>query len=81
MNEEEKILVIGSQEKNTIIKSQQLFDSIIGYNDVKRLFNLSFSSEKPVHILLVLFTIILKKRMPVITTHCHRAFVSLLNTT
>ena len=53
MNEEEKVLVIGSQEKNTIIKSQQLFDSIIGYNDVKRLFNLSFSSEKPVHILLV----------------------------
>ena len=53
MNEEEKILVIGSEEKNTIIKSQQLFDSIIGYNDVKRLFNLSFSSEKPVHILLV----------------------------
>jgi Holliday junction DNA helicase RuvB len=53
VNEEEKVLVIGSQEKNTIIKSQQLFDSIIGYNDVKRLFNLSFSSEKPVHILLV----------------------------
>jgi Holliday junction DNA helicase RuvB len=53
VNEEEKILVIGSEEKNTIIKSQQLFDSIIGYNDVKRLFNLSFSSEKPVHILLV----------------------------
>ena len=53
MNEEEKILVIGSEEKNTVVKSQQLFDSIIGYNDVKRLFNLSFSSEKPVHILLV----------------------------
>jgi replication-associated recombination protein RarA len=53
VNEEEKILVIGSEEKNTITKSQQLFDSIIGYNDVKRLFNLSFSSEKPVHILLV----------------------------
>ncbi len=53
MNEEEKILVLGSEEKTTLTKSEQLFDSIIGYNDVKRLFNLSFSSEKPVHILLV----------------------------
>jgi holliday junction DNA helicase RuvB len=53
VNEEEKILVLGSEEKTTLTKSEQLFDSIIGYNDVKRLFNLSFSSEKPVHILLV----------------------------
>ena len=53
MNEEEKILVLGSKEKPPLTKSEQLFDSIIGYNDVKRLFNLSFSSEKPVHILLV----------------------------
>jgi Holliday junction DNA helicase RuvB len=30
-----------------------LFDSIIGYSDVKRLFEMSFESEKPVHILLV----------------------------
>ncbi|MEO9319136.1 MAG: hypothetical protein ABI361_00520 [Nitrososphaera sp.] len=29
------------------------FDSIIGYDDVKRLFQMSFGSEKPVHILLV----------------------------
>lgn len=34
-------------------KSEQLFDSIIGYNDVKKLFNLSLASDKPVHILLV----------------------------
>ena len=53
MNEEEKILVLGSKEKPSLTKSEQLFDSIIGYNDIKRLFNLSFSSEKPVHILLV----------------------------
>lgn len=53
MNEEEKILVLGSEEKPSLTKSEQLFDSIIGYSDVKRLFNLSFSSEKPVHILLV----------------------------
>lgn len=32
---------------------ETLFDSIVGYEDVKRLFNLSLSSEKPVHILLV----------------------------
>ena len=51
--EEEKILVLGPQQKTTLTKYEQLFDGIIGYNDVKRLFNLSFSSEKPVHILLV----------------------------
>jgi holliday junction DNA helicase RuvB len=53
VNEEEKILVLGSEEKPSLTKSEQLFDSIIGYSDVKRLFNLSFSSQKPVHILLV----------------------------
>jgi Holliday junction DNA helicase RuvB len=31
----------------------QLFDNIVGYNDVKKLFSLSLSSERPVHILLV----------------------------
>jgi replication-associated recombination protein RarA len=51
--EEEKIIFLGSDQKATLTKSEQLFDSIIGYNDVKRLFNLSFSSEKPVHMLLV----------------------------
>ncbi len=30
-----------------------LFDSIVGYDDVKRLFSMSLSSDKPVHILLV----------------------------
>jgi Holliday junction DNA helicase RuvB len=51
--EEEKIIILGSDQKATLTKSEQLFDNIIGYNDVKRLFNLSFSSEKPVHMLLV----------------------------
>jgi Holliday junction DNA helicase RuvB len=51
--EEEKIIILGSDHRATLTKSEQLFDSIIGYNDVKRLFNLSFSSEKPVHMLLV----------------------------
>lgn len=31
----------------------EMFDSIIGYDDVKRLFRMSLSSDKPVHILLV----------------------------
>jgi Holliday junction DNA helicase RuvB len=53
VEEEEKIIFLGSDQKATLTISEQLFDSIIGYNDVKRLFNLSFSSEKPVHVLLV----------------------------
>src|ERR671936_767670 len=51
--EEENIIILGSDQKTTLTKYEQLFDNIIGYNDVKRLFNLSFSSEKPVHMLLV----------------------------
>jgi Holliday junction DNA helicase RuvB len=34
-------------------KDQELFDNIIGYNDVKKLFQMSLASDKPVHILLV----------------------------
>jgi Holliday junction DNA helicase RuvB len=33
--------------------SHQLFNNIVGYNDVKKLFRMSLSSEKPVHVLLV----------------------------
>lgn len=40
-------------EKLDALKSEPLFDSIVGYSDVKRLFQLSLSSEKPVHLLLV----------------------------
>src|ERR671916_1389657 len=40
-------------EKLGGLKSEPLFDSIVGYSDVKRLFQLSLSSEKPVHVLLV----------------------------
>lgn len=32
---------------------QELFESIIGYDDIKRLFRMSLSSDRPVHILLV----------------------------
>jgi Holliday junction DNA helicase RuvB len=35
------------------LKTEPLFDSIVGHSDVKRLFELSLSSEKPVHLLLV----------------------------
>lgn len=34
-------------------KPEPLFASIVGYEDIKRLFSLSLSSDKPVHILLV----------------------------
>jgi DNA polymerase III delta prime subunit len=40
-------------ERLTAIKSEPLFENIVGYSDVKRLFHLSLSSEKPVHLLLV----------------------------
>ena len=30
-----------------------LFDNIIGYDDIKKLFFLSFESQRPIHILLV----------------------------
>jgi Holliday junction DNA helicase RuvB len=40
-------------ENNEYSTSDQLFNNIVGYNDVKKLFRLSLSSERPVHILLV----------------------------
>lgn len=33
--------------------NDSLFESIVGYDDVKRLFNMSLASDRPVHILLV----------------------------
>jgi len=51
---DETIPIVHSLQKTkTSPKSEQLFEGIVGYHDVKKLFNLSFSSEKPVHILLV----------------------------
>jgi Holliday junction DNA helicase RuvB len=53
-NEIKSILPISNEKKTNFPKPyRQLFDNIVGYDDVKMLFNLSFSSEKPVHILLV----------------------------
>src|SRR5919201_2399747 len=40
-------------EKLATIKPDPLFGSIVGYEDVKKLFQMSLSSDKPVHILLV----------------------------
>jgi Holliday junction DNA helicase RuvB len=40
-------------ERLTAIKPEPLFENIVGYSDVKRLFHLSLSSERPVHLLLV----------------------------
>ena len=40
-------------ETLTDIKPEPLFESIVGYTDIKKLFQMSLSSDKPVHILLV----------------------------
>jgi Holliday junction DNA helicase RuvB len=40
-------------ERLTAIKPEPLFENIVGYSEVKRLFHLSLSSERPVHLLLV----------------------------
>jgi len=50
---EEHVVNNPGVESMTAIKSEPLFDSVVGYNDVKRLFHLSLSSDKPVHLLLV----------------------------
>jgi replication-associated recombination protein RarA len=49
----EEHLVTPRVERLTDIIPEPLFESIVGYSDVKRLFQLSLSSEKPVHMLLV----------------------------
>jgi len=36
-----------------VANHEQLFESVVGYVDVKKLFQMSLSSDKPVHILLV----------------------------
>ena len=40
-------------EKNSMESSENLFANIVGYNDIKRIFNYAFNSTLPVHILLV----------------------------
>lgn len=43
----------GEKLKEGQATDSPLFDNIVGYEDVKRLFRMSLSSDKPVHILLV----------------------------
>lgn len=50
--EEEDMPTVSEPMADRVSKVEQ-FESIVGYDDVKRLFNMSLSSEKPVHILLV----------------------------
>jgi Holliday junction DNA helicase RuvB len=45
--------IIPARSVTTLTRSEQLFDNIVGYSEIKKLFNMSFSSDKPVHILLV----------------------------
>ena len=62
MTQEEE-LPVGVQSEDSLIDNagdsnrtsgpEPLFESIVGYSDIKKLFNMSLSSEKPVHILLV----------------------------
>jgi Holliday junction DNA helicase RuvB len=56
----EEELPVGVQEERVnelvvekLSKPELLFDSIVGYEDVKKLFQMSLSSDKPVHVLLV----------------------------
>ncbi|WP_415283287.1 hypothetical protein [Candidatus Nitrososphaera sp. FF02] len=42
-----------SQPTEQKVDKKEMFESIIGYDDIKRLFAMSLSSDKPVHILLV----------------------------
>jgi Holliday junction DNA helicase RuvB len=53
-----KILKVSSDETYKCIKEKSnenlnLFENIIGYEDVKKIFKMSLNSDKPVHILLV----------------------------
>ncbi|HLG37083.1 MAG TPA: ATP-binding protein [Nitrososphaera sp.] len=45
--------VVPEQLASRTVKVEPLFDSVVGYDDVKRLFSMSLASDKPVHILLV----------------------------
>ncbi len=50
---EEKERARGTNHQEKQANDTPLFDSIVGYEDVKRLFKMSLSSDNPVHILLV----------------------------
>lgn len=50
----EDLRVEGARERvEGAAKSEPMFESVVGYDDVKRLFKMSLASDRPVHILLV----------------------------
>ena len=49
----EESLAESGTERLITNKPEDLFQSIVGHGDIKRLFHMSLSSDKPVHILLV----------------------------
>jgi len=51
--QEEQVSEPAAAVVDRVAKSELLFDSIVGYGDVKKLFQMSLSSDRPVHILLV----------------------------
>jgi Holliday junction DNA helicase RuvB len=58
MTEDELPVGVHEERVNELVveklaKAELFFDSIVGYEDVKKLFLMSLSSDKPVHILLV----------------------------
>ena len=53
MSEDLRVEDLSEHRKEKVIGNEILFESIVGYEDVKRLFAMSLSSDRPVHILLV----------------------------
>lgn len=53
MSEDLRIEGIPKQRVEGAAGSEQMFESIVGYDDIKRLFKMSLASDRPVHILLV----------------------------
>jgi Holliday junction DNA helicase RuvB len=52
VSEDLRVEDIAKQREGTTSK-EPLFESVVGYDDVKRLFKMSLASDRPVHILLV----------------------------
>ena len=53
MSEDLRVEDVSEYRVEDAVSSEPLFESIVGYDDVKRLFRMSLASDKPVHILLV----------------------------
>lgn len=53
MSEDLRVEDVSECRVEGAVSSEPLFESVVGYDDVKRLFRMSLASDKPVHILLV----------------------------